>query len=259
MSSTTAIQVVLTATPVKPTITLGEKIQITGKLSDLAGSPIANKDIRMQWKEVTASGVVWHDCSSNQFAVTKSDGAYVVWDKPSSVGTYTCRVVSPASADYLEAISTEIAFTVQPTAQATYSFIGWYVGGNKVDAERATVTLGDTVELRVKIQAGSKDVSPRILTVEFKKDIPPWMTEAYLQSNHVISLKASESTTISATFKPDEATGGRVRSYFFKLYNIDDGVNYDPKDWQTRECVFVSQKTTTTTTTQLLSQESRGS
>ncbi len=201
--------------------------------------------------------------------VTTTTVATTVQTTTTVIGTSTITTTTPITKTW----TTTSVVTLPPAATTTttqppptttppptsdklrHEFVGWYVGGNKVDETRATVNLNDQVELRLKLIAGTSDALGTV-TVEIKKDIPytnPWTSfsdEVHDAQQKPVSLKAGQSTIISATFSADEATteyGGRVRSYFYKLYSPLLNEPYNPTDPATRECLFVSSTPTTTT------------
>lgn len=136
----------------------------------------------------------------------------------------------PATATTTVTPTTTITTTASPTQTATsyptVLVMGWYRNGVLLAGDNPTIKLGESATLMLEVYGGEKGLVGK-LTVEIKKDIIAQPDTVFSTQNFSVYLEPKMSKVVSVIVKPDQATEGSLREYFFKLY-WNGRAFYDP-------------------------------
>jgi len=89
--------------------------------------------------------------------------------------------------------------------------VTWQSGGKNV----TSISLGQEVETQVTIQAIEQYTDSVVIKV--RKDIAYWFDSDYATKTFPVSLASGQTTLLSVTFTPDEASEGNMRGYFVEI------------------------------------------
>lgn len=95
----------------------------------------------------------------------------------------------------------------------------WVVDGRRT----STAKVGDHVEANVIVRAEGESISGNVI-VKVRKDIVLAPDKDYFYSSFAISLRDSESTCLTLTWIPDEASEGSLRGYHLEVSLNDDTI-----------------------------------